>query len=653
MQRNDGSLAVIITAGGSGRRLWPLSTRERPKPFWNPFGEETLLEGSFRLALEVADPQLIFIVTAKEHAGMVRQLLPKLPPENIIVEPLARGTTAAIGLASLVVSEKHPDCICAVLGSDYYLPDTLKFSAAVQLSAEAARAGKNLVSVGIKPVSANTAYGYMSCGRSWRDGSSIRVGLAYHEKPDAQTARRYLDSGNMLWNANIFVWSLSTILDCYQRYVADDFHRLKEFRKALSAHEQGASLAIFRSISTGAIDCDIMEKVGSHDEMQHLFLPYEGAWSDVGTFPNLRTLLRAPDGNSIFGPVTATDSRNCLLISEHPFNIVARGIQDLDVVVSYRGDLAICSNGEELDDTATGGDHRSQDIFRSNSQITVPVSGGGIVNLRKVGNLDIRMTDRAVTVHSKNGGPVKAPIDLHIVPDAEAAARHAAGLLADSLMHSLAKRDTIVFVPSAGKTAHAIFTHLREVYSDALPWDRLVVVQMDEYEGVSCSHPGSFAFQLQEELINPLRIGRSLFINDVSGCPNYSPEGYEQEVRRLGGIDVVLHGLGRNGHLGFNEPGTSLDARTGIQKLTQDTLLANFANLDEPAGFTGAGFTLGLATMHEARRIVLAAFGKEKHLAVRKILEEETSPDIPASILKSHPDVSLVLDREAYFGRAP
>ncbi len=617
--------------------------KERPKSFWNPFGEETLLECSFRLASAVAEPEFIFVVTTREHAGGVQNLLHGLPLENIIIEPLARGTTAAIGLASLRVAAKYPDCVCAVLGSDYYLPDTLKFAAAVALSAEAARAGPNLVSVGIKPADANTAYGYMSCGAPWRDGSDIKLGLSYHEKPDAKTAERYLESGNMLWNANIFVWSMSTILACYDRFVTGDFHRLLEVCKALSAGQIESSAAIFRSMSGGSIDFDIMEKIGPGGEMQHLFLAYDGAWSDVGTFPNLRSLLRAPDSNAMSGSSTATNSRDCMLISESPFKLAAYGLHGLDVVVNYRGDLLVCAND------ASDNRHR-QGASSRRLKIGADSSTAGIINLRRVSNLRIEVKQEEVLVRAGSAGPLKAPIDLHIAPDSDAGVRHAATLLADSLADSLSRRERSIFVPSAGKTSHAIFKHLRDCYRHSLAWDRLIVVQMDEYEGVSCEHPGSFAYQLMQELIEPMDIKAFMLINDKSGRPNRAPEDYEREVSERGGIDVILHGLGRNGHLGFNEPGTAFDGRGCIQQLSPGTIIANFAGGEVPSGFTGSGFTLGLGTMLAAKRVILSAFGQEKHSAVKMALDDVPSPRVPASILQMHCDVSFVVDRAAYFG---
>jgi mannose-1-phosphate guanylyltransferase len=657
----DGCLTVIITAGGQGRRLWPLSTPKRPKPFCRLIDEETLLEHSFRLAREITTPDHIFVVTSRDCSELVHENLPNLPRQNIVLEPAARGTTAAIGLATLHIAKRYPDSVCVVLASDHYLPNVAEFCDAIRHASAAAAAGANLVSVGVVPTFPYTGYGYMKCGSEWRPGSKLRIGLSYHEKPNATTAQRYIDEKNWLWNANIFVWSVTTILDAYNQYAQATLQRLKAaFDESLPERRQGAD-EIFQGIDSLSIDYEILEKIGAETPFHHLFLPYSGRWSDVGTFTILRSLLHGPDGNATAGSVIARGTHNCLMICERPYRLLADGTQDLDIVISQFGDILVRPAPSDAMDgidpfdppriyeRTTKPPRREQNHA---SQGFVENGVRGTISLNRVANIDLRVHNMDIFIYGRKHESTSLPIDLRITPDSDSATSHAADLLVDSLRESFSKRERSVFVPSVGRTTHNLFRRLRERHHDSLDWSRVVVVQMDEYVGLSCDHPESLAYRLREELVGPLGITKFLSVNDPDGRQSQAPDHYEETVKQLGGIDVILHGIGRNGHLGFNEPGASFDCATGNHTLHPETLTANFSGGRYPQGFTGSGFTLGLAVMASARRAILMALGSEKHRAIRGALNQMPGPELPATILRLHPDATFVVDHAAYFGAA-
>ena len=445
-------MTVIIMAGGHGRRLWPLSIPARPKPFCNLFGEETFLGHSFSLASKLTNRENIFVVTSRECAQLVQNTLSELPAENIVTEPATRGTTAAIGLATLKVAEKYPHSVCAVLASDHYLPDIEQVSATIRRASHAARSGANLVSVGVVPTCPHTGYGYMKFGAEWRPGTDIKIGLAYHEKPDAQTAERYLDEKDVLWNTNIFVWSVTTILDAYAHYLPKEFQQIKAAFLAMAAGDDETADRLFHKIKSLSIDYDVLEKIKSHDSFQHLFVAYAGEWSDVGTFSAIGSLLRRPDGNSISGPVTTNNTSHCLLVCEAPRRLVVEGLQGLDVILNYRGDLLVQpsavdpANSIGAPELGTSYDESLQHCGQAGSyvcSVDMAEDGGGTIYLKHVADLQIRVGRAETSIARRGTAPLSSlarGLELSIMPDAASAASFSADLLVESLRVSLSAR---------------------------------------------------------------------------------------------------------------------------------------------------------------------------------------------------------------------
>ncbi len=594
---------------------------------------------------------------------MARELLPNLPDENFVAEPAARGTSAAIGLATLKVAKLYPKSICTVLASDHYIPDGDYLRDTIYQAAIAASSGPNLVSIGIVPTFPHDGYGYMKCGKQWRDGSEIKIGTMYHEKPDIETARKYISENQWLWNANIFVWSIRTIISAFRYFSLTNFELLESALRAMDNNDSKLAYDEFTKIKDISIDYEILERIRTRDPFKQLYLAYRGRWSDAGTFTLLKALLRGQDGNSVAGHVTGKDMRNCVVISEHPYRIIADGIKDSDVIVNYRGDIfvkptsRVIANGVDPINSskhdkpssnvipATKRLHSLLDRMKNDSSEATAASAKAVKGKGGVFDYDIAIRP---TRHRSG----KSDINICIMSDEKIAAESAADLLVENLRSCLSKRQKVVLVPSSGRSMNNIFKHIMEHDRFSINWSRVIVFQMDEYCGVSCDDPGSLAFKLREEFISPLRIEDFRSINDRQGLQRLPSQLYDAELDGIGGIDVILHGIGRNGHLGFNEPGASFFGRSCRQVLTPETLQANFGDGALPKGFTGEGVTLGHLTMAEARCAILVAFGAEKYRAVKRALEEAPNEALPASRLQLHPNVTFVVDRAAYVGDA-
>ncbi len=218
----------------------------------------------------------------------------------------------------------------------------------------------------------------------------------------------------------------------------------------------------------------------------------------------------------------------------------------------------------------------------------------------------------------------------HFDSDAEMATA-IADTLVSLLSETLETRGMATLAASSGRSPRALYQVLAEEHKSSVDWTRVTVVQMDEYLGVPTTDPRSNAYQLQSELCEPLRVNQLLTFNGPKGRMRSSPDAYERVIVELGGIDVIVHGIGVNGHLGFNEPCTAFDSPTRQVALAPSTV----ARARYP-GLPTEGFTLGLAVLQAARTAVVIASGSEKQAAIRALMYDAKTIDWPVTALQVH-----------------
>jgi glucosamine-6-phosphate deaminase len=231
---------------------------------------------------------------------------------------------------------------------------------------------------------------------------------------------------------------------------------------------------------------------------------------------------------------------------------------------------------------------------------------------------------------------------IEILDEAALAAR-AAAVIVSTLQHAIDRHGGAVLVPSAGRTPTRTYQALRERYRDALAWRRVHVLQMDEYRGLAPDDPRSLARYLMDELVQPLRVGGFTHFNDRAGRLLRPLDAYADAA---GTIDLAVHGIGRNGHVGFNEPGSPIDSKVRSVRLAPSTLRANFAT-DADRQRCREGLTLGLAPLRAARNSLLLAIGIEKAAAMRRALNLPPSNRCPASRLRGCPNLLVLADTAA------
>lgn len=336
----------IILAGGSGTRLWPVSTAWHPKPFVNLAGARTLLQTT---AERLADPQRFaapLVVCNRAHRFLVAQQLQQIdiPPQQIVLEPVARNTAAAACVAALLVAQRHPGALLMLIPSDHLVQDRDGFLAAVESAADAAAHGW-IVSFGARPDRAETGYGYIQQGGPLSESpGSFRI-LRFVEKPDRPTAESYVSCGDYLWNSGMYLMSADRLLTEMERYEPATVLACRQALALASWDEDFLRLdeAAFGAQPSRSFDVAVMERTGCG-----VVVPIDIGWSDVGSWNALYEIARKDDcGNVLNGDVVAVDCHNSYLLSSAT-PIAAFGLEGLTVVGTADA-LLICPRERSQD----------------------------------------------------------------------------------------------------------------------------------------------------------------------------------------------------------------------------------------------------------------------------------------------------------------
>ncbi len=326
-------LHPVIMAGGSGTRFWPLSRRKRPKQFLALATERPLITETAARLTGLAATKDVLVVCGPTHAAAARRLVKGIPAKNVVVEPVARNTAAAIGLAALHVRVRDPRGVMVVLPSDHHVSNVSAFQETLREGAEVAQKGA-LVTLGIQPTRPETGYGYLKVGPEV-SGGARRV-EAFVEKPDRATAEKYLASGQYLWNGGIFIFRADRILEELGRHLPALGSGLEKIAQAMGKAKASRVLAgVFEGLPSVSIDFGVMEKA-----RDIAVVPGDFGWSDLGSFAALPE-VRASDehGNVVLGQgAVLVDCSGCVVVAtKRPLALV--GLRD--VVAVDAGDAVL------------------------------------------------------------------------------------------------------------------------------------------------------------------------------------------------------------------------------------------------------------------------------------------------------------------------
>lgn len=341
--RNPG-LYVVVLAGGSGTRFWPLSREQMPKQLLRILGDRSMLAMTLERALALVPEERVWAVTTRGQAPEVRRELGALGEGRVRVleEPAGRNTAAAIGLAALAVLEDDPRGVMAVFPADHYIRDGMAFTGLVERARLVADEGW-LVTLGIKPTRPETGYGYILKGSPLRRSSgggdvldAFRV-VRFVEKPDKEAAERYLLSGEFLWNSGVFVWGAGSYLEEMAIYLPRHRQGLEEVRRLLGDRATAKmALGVYEAMEAISVDYGVLER--SH---KVAVIPADIGWSDVGSWAALMEVHpKDSNGNLLHGDVLALDTHESLVRSEGRL-VATLGVRDL-VVVETDDAVLVC-----------------------------------------------------------------------------------------------------------------------------------------------------------------------------------------------------------------------------------------------------------------------------------------------------------------------
>jgi mannose-1-phosphate guanylyltransferase len=297
-----------------------------------------MLQDAYRRLLPVIPPECILVGVGSEYVAIVREQLPDLPPENIIVEPAGRGTAPAIGLGALHVRRRDPEGVMAVVTADHHIGDAPRFRRALMAAAQVAEAG-HLVTLGITPSFASTGYGYIRRGELLQTLDSFDVcrAIRFTEKPDKTMAQAFLESGLYSWNSGMFIWKASAIWDEFERQMPVLHAQLREIEGAIDTPEREAVLErVWADVDKETIDYGIMEHARDVAVISVCI-----GWNDIGSWRTLMELLETDEsGNVITGDHVVLDTRNTLVYSPKKL-VAAIGLEDM-IIIETDHALLVC-----------------------------------------------------------------------------------------------------------------------------------------------------------------------------------------------------------------------------------------------------------------------------------------------------------------------
>ncbi len=340
----DENLYAVIMAGGSGTRFWPRSREKRPKQLLNITGDEILLKKTIELIKPIMPASKIKIVTTLSQADALKSTVPEIPEANVIIEPVGRNTAPAIGVSALSVERDNPDAVMVILPADHYIEDKGRFRQRIMTGAHQASRGKRLVTIGIPPRGPETGYGYIEADQLINKEDVIYSVKSFHEKPDRETAKAYIDKGNFFWNSGIFIAKASTMLTEIAEYLPGNYTLLMKIRASLGKDEESAVMAeAYQHMEAISIDYGVMERSSNV-----FMVAGDFGWDDVGSWSSAaRYWPMDGDGNAFLGEVVSVDSSQCIIYS--PKKLVALlGVEGL-VVVEEDDALLICKKGRSQD----------------------------------------------------------------------------------------------------------------------------------------------------------------------------------------------------------------------------------------------------------------------------------------------------------------
>jgi len=335
-------------AGGIGTRFWPYSRSLHPKQFIDILGVgKSLLQLTYERFLKTFEKDNVFIVANQSYSEMIKEQIPNINEECILEEPLAKNTAACIAYACTKIHKTNTHAICVVAPSDHLILEEEKFTENVMQAIQFAKKNDVLVTLGIRPSRPDTGYGYIQFIEENNSNENIFKVKTFTEKPTIELAKTFVESGDFLWNAGIFIWSCSAIKNAFKQHVPEMYALFKEASKSYyTSAEQKSILQIYEQCRSVSIDYAVMEKASNV-----YCIPADFVWSDLGTWTSLYENSKRDEHNNVIQgkQIMVYDSKNSIIASNNTKVdrlIVVKGINNL-IIVDTPDVLMICDKSKE------------------------------------------------------------------------------------------------------------------------------------------------------------------------------------------------------------------------------------------------------------------------------------------------------------------
>jgi mannose-1-phosphate guanylyltransferase len=334
---------IVIMAGGIGTRFWPSSTEDRPKQFLDILGMgKSLLRMTYERSLKIAAKEEVIVMTNKKYYTLVKQELPELPEENILCEPSRNDTAPCIAYAALHINARNEEASFAVLSSDHLILYEDKFVALLHHAFDYCADNDSIVTLGIKPFRPDTGYGYIHFSNT---KDEVKKVIGFKEKPDAATAQQYIESGQYVWNAGIFVWSNRSLIRAFKKHAPNIISTLNENPGKFNTYEEQDYIdEVYPLTDKISIDYAIMEKADNIYTIEA-----DIGWSDLGTWASLYDYAdKGDNGNVIQSDCTVTiDTYNSIIKAKDGKKILVKGLTDFIVIDEDHALLIFPKNNEQ------------------------------------------------------------------------------------------------------------------------------------------------------------------------------------------------------------------------------------------------------------------------------------------------------------------
>jgi mannose-1-phosphate guanylyltransferase len=335
------NLYVVLMAGGVGVRFWPYSRNSKPKQFLDVLGTgKTLIQSTLERFLPICPIENIYVVTHEEHAALVKEQLPQLSDDQVLAEPMRKNTAACIAYASFKIYEKNKDAVIVVSPSDHLILKEAEFRDIIKKAVDQAKAQDKLITLGIKPTRPETGYGYIQYHPEKSFAKKVKT---FTEKPELSLAKKFLESGDFVWNAGIFIWGAKAIIEAMHQHMSEMTEVFEEIKDTFGTKgEQAAIRAAYPQCKSISIDYGVMEKA------QNVFVCLgDFSWSDLGSWASIHEISDKDTNNNVVRANALTyDSRNCIIKGSPDKLIVAQGLNGY-LIGEFGNVFIVCEKDKE------------------------------------------------------------------------------------------------------------------------------------------------------------------------------------------------------------------------------------------------------------------------------------------------------------------